>query len=49
MVHVMWGHKYPIECLDVYDNLVASGAHQEVAVWDWRPEGPSGFDLPLQP
>lgn len=46
-VHVMRAHNFPIECLDVHDNLVASGAHKEVAVWERQPEGASRTDVSL--
>ncbi|RPD78445.1 WD40 repeat-like protein [Lentinus tigrinus ALCF2SS1-7] len=31
-----WAHDYPVEHLAVSGNLVASGAHEELRVWDWN-------------
>ncbi|KAI0686806.1 WD40-repeat-containing domain protein [Cerioporus squamosus] len=30
-----WAHRYPVEHLSVRGNMVASGAHEELSVWNW--------------
>ena len=31
-----WAHKYPVECLAIMDDLLASGAHRELTMWKWN-------------
>ncbi|RPD60320.1 WD40 repeat-like protein [Lentinus tigrinus ALCF2SS1-6] len=38
-----WAHLYPVEWLAVRDNLVASGAHRELSVWEWDTNGLAGL------
>ncbi|KAI1789836.1 WD40-repeat-containing domain protein [Ganoderma leucocontextum] len=35
VVRGFWAHKFPVECLAIDDSYVASGAHREVAIWQW--------------
>ncbi|RDX47415.1 WD40 repeat-like protein [Lentinus brumalis] len=30
-----WAHRYPVEHLSVRGNMVATGAHEELSVWNW--------------
>lgn len=34
-----WAHDFPMECLDVYGDLIATGAQHQVRVWQWQPNG----------
>lgn len=34
-----WAHKYPVEHLAAFGDYAASGAHEELKVWQWLPLG----------
>lgn len=40
-----WAHRYPVEHLAVMGDYVASGAHEELKVWQWLPMG--AYNLPV--
>lgn len=40
-----WAHSYPVEYLTMRDELLASGAHEEVHVWKPSGEGLSQYQL----
>ncbi len=31
-----WAHKYPVESIAIDRDRVATGAHKELKIWDWR-------------
>lgn len=31
----LWAHKYPLECITIDGQRVATGAHKEIKIWDW--------------
>ncbi|RPD58128.1 WD40 repeat-like protein [Lentinus tigrinus ALCF2SS1-7] len=35
-VNGFYAHRYPVECLAIESDCVASGAHRELKVWRWR-------------
>ncbi|KAI0363409.1 WD40 repeat-like protein [Pilatotrama ljubarskyi] len=33
------GHSHPVDCLDIFDEYIATGASNEMRVWGWRARG----------
>ena len=44
-----WAHKYPVEHIAIYGDLVASGALSELKVWRWDRDGGSSSSFPPIP